>query len=178
MDNQQLNRLLCSIQQGDVGAYEKLYADTYALVCSVAYSVLHDRCAAEDVAQITFSTLWKNKEAYRYTRNPSAWLYTIAHNAALNYGKRESREIPAEDPALFSPSQHTQSPESTVIHSERIEQLFAVLTEPERKILVLHLVVGLKHREIAKMLNLPLGTVLSKYQNSLRKMRQHDEKDA
>lgn len=75
-------------------------------------------------------------------------------------------------------SHDTETPENTVIASERIKQLFAVLTEPERKILVMHLVVGLKHREIAKMLNLPLGTVLSKYQNSLRKMRQHDEKDA
>ena len=178
MDNQKLNRLLHSIQKGDVGAYEELYAGTYSLVCSVAYSVLHDRSAAEDVAQITFTTVWKNKDAYRYNRNPSAWLYTIAHNAALNYVKRESREIPAEDPALLSSSQDVDSPENAVIHSELLERLFDVLTEPERKILVLHLIVGLKHREIANMLNMPLGTVLGKYQNSLRKMRQRDKEDA
>ena len=177
MNNYEMGQLLTRIQEGDISAYEVLYSNTYTLVCSVAYSVLHDQSAAEDIAQNVFSTIWNHKTAYQHSRNPNAWLYTLAHNAAVDYVKSRKHELSVEEPLLLS-SHDTETPENTVIASERIEQLFAVLTEPERKILVLHRVVGLKHREIAKMLNLPLGTVLSKYQNSLRKMRQHDEKDA
>lgn len=177
MNNYELGQLLARIQEGDVSAYEKLYSSTYTLVCSVAYSVLHDQSAAEDIAQNVFSTIWNKKTAYQHSQNPNAWLYTLTHNAAVDYFKSRKHELTAEEPLLFA-SQNIDTPESAIINGELMERLFAVLTEPERKILVLHLVVGLKHREIAKMLGLPLGTVLSKYQNSLRKMRQHDKEDA
>lgn len=47
------------------------------------------------------------------------------------------------------------------------------LSDQERHIVVLHAVGGLKHREIAAMLELPLPTVLSKYARALKKLRQH-----
>ncbi len=46
-----------------------------------------------------------------------------------------------------------------------------VLNEQERQILILHAVTGLKHREIAEMMGMPLATVLSKYARSLKKLK-------
>lgn len=51
-----------------------------------------------------------------------------------------------------------------------LEQLFSVLSEEERNIVIMHLVEGLKHREIADLLDIPLGTVLPKYKRALKKM--------
>ena len=45
------------------------------------------------------------------------------------------------------------------------------LTDEERQIIVLHVVSGFKHREIAKMMNLPVGTVLSKYKRTINKLQ-------
>ena len=74
MNNYEMGQLLTRIQEGDISAYEVLYSNTYTLVCSVAYSVLHDQSAAEDIAQNVFSTIWNHKTAYQHSRNPNAWL--------------------------------------------------------------------------------------------------------
>ena len=52
-----------------------------------------------------------------------------------------------------------------------VEQLLNTLDENERQIVVLHAVSGLKHREIASMLNMPLATVLSKYNRAIKKLQ-------
>ena len=52
-----------------------------------------------------------------------------------------------------------------------------VLGDQERQILILHAVTGLKHREIAEMLGMPLATVLSKYARSLKKLKKALEED-
>lgn len=48
-----------------------------------------------------------------------------------------------------------------------------LLTDQEHQIVVLHVVAGLKHREIAKLLAMPLPTVLSKYNRSIKKLKQY-----
>ena len=58
-----------------------------------------------------------------------------------------------------------------------MQQALATLGEEERRIILLHAVTGLKHREIAALLELPLSTVLSKYNRALKKMRAYLEGD-
>ena len=62
-----------------------------------------------------------------------------------------------------------------------LEQLFQVLTEEEREIVVMHVTVGFRHREIAEMLDIPIGTVLVKYNRAMKKLKKsakHDTKGA
>ena len=59
-----------------------------------------------------------------------------------------------------------------------LEQAMKVLGDQERQILILHAVTGLKHREIAEMLGMPLATVLSKYARSLKKLKKALEEDS
>ena len=58
-----------------------------------------------------------------------------------------------------------------------MQQALASLGEEERRIVLLHAVTGMKHREIAALLELPLPTVLSKYHRALKKMRAYLEGD-
>ena len=52
-----------------------------------------------------------------------------------------------------------------------VNTVFSYITDEESNILILHSVSGLKHREIAKMLELPLATVLSKYNRAIKKIK-------
>ena len=54
-----------------------------------------------------------------------------------------------------------------------LESALRILGEEERQILLLHCVAGMKHREIAQDLGMPLSTVLSRYNRSLKKLRTH-----
>ena len=62
-------------------------------------------------------------------------------------------------------------------HDDRIalEGAFSVLTDEERNIILLHANSGMKHREIASLLNIPLSTVLSKYRRGLKKLKNYME---
>ena len=55
---------------------------------------------------------------------------------------------------------------------EALEKAFEILNKQERTIVVLHMIDGLKHREISKITGIPLSTVLSKYNRSLKKLRE------
>ena len=58
-----------------------------------------------------------------------------------------------------------------VDESALLQHALAVIGEEERRIVMLHAVTGMKHREIAALLEMPLATVLSKYHRALKKMR-------
>ena len=58
-----------------------------------------------------------------------------------------------------------------------VEQALGTLEEQARRIVLLHAVTGLKHREIAQLLELPLATVLSKYHRALKKLKAQLEGD-
>ena len=69
--------------------------------------------------------------------------------------------------------------ESGLDAEERIllQHALAAIGEEERRIVLLHAITGMKHREIAALLELPLATVLSKYHRALKKMRAYLEGD-
>ena len=60
--------------------------------------------------------------------------------------------------------------EDMVCDRMMLKTLFSNLDQNERQIVVMHLIAGLKHRETAAILNMPLGTVLRKYRESLQKL--------
>ena len=58
-----------------------------------------------------------------------------------------------------------------------LQKLLEKLNEEEREVISLHVVTGLKHREIAKLLNKPLSTILSKYNRAIKKLQEIARED-
>ena len=129
----------------------------------------------EATDQDTFVKVWESAPGYRAQGSPMAWMLTIARNLARMRLRREGRQvgledeewnaIPADAPAV--------SPEDRQV----LQTALAALGAEERQIILLHAVTGLKHREIAGLMELPLATVLSKYHRGLKKMRAQLEGD-
>lgn len=173
--NQELDRLLLQVGRGDREALALLYDRARAAVYALALSILKDAHEAEDVTQDTFVKVWESAPGYRAQGSPMAWMLTVARNLARMRLRRGSRQvgleeeewnvIPADAPAV--------SPEDRQV----LQTALAALGEEERQIVLLHAVTGLKHREIAELLELPLATVLSKYHRGLKKLRKQLEGD-
>ncbi|MCI8303131.1 MAG: RNA polymerase sigma factor [Lawsonibacter sp.] len=165
----ELENLLLLTGTGDREAFGLLYTRTRGAVYALSLSLLHDVQEAQDVSQDVFVRVWENAPGYRAQGSPMAWLLTIARNLALTRLRQGGRQvglepeeweaIPAGLPAV--------SPEDRQI----LQQALARLEAEERRIVLLHAVTGLKHREIAGLLELPLSTVLSKYHRGLKKLR-------
>lgn len=174
MERIKVHRLLLQMQSGDIDAFEELYNGLFNIVCSLAYSIVLDRQIAEDIAQDTFIMIGNKINEYRPPYNGFSWIYTMTKNTALNMYKKQQREVSSEQIELRN--QISESIELDFENREYIQELLMLLPEVERQIVILHLVVNLKHKEIAKILGLPLGTVLSKYNRSIKLLRNFEQR--
>ena len=101
---------------------------------------------------------------------PLAWLFTITKNLCRDLLRGQSRTEAApdgaEDDLRFS---YVSDPTDRLV----LEAALKALGEEERQVVLLHAASGLKHREIARDLGLPLSTVLSRYSRALKKLQRY-----
>src|SRR5919108_4658045 len=83
--------------QGDEAALGALYDRFMPGIYDFLARFLHDRFAAEDVAQMTFVRAWENRLGLREPQRVKSWLFAIAHNLATNHVTRTRRTEPIEE---------------------------------------------------------------------------------
>lgn len=161
--------LILRIAEGDTAALEVLYRQTSASVYGFALSILRDPTAAEDVMQDTFVSVMQSASSYQPSGKPMAWLLTIARNLALmRLRKTENKNISFDE--LF----HVKDPHNAYRETENhmvLDKVLRLLTDSERQIVMLHALSGLKHREVADLLDIPQATAISRYNRALAKLR-------
>jgi len=168
-DARELDMLISCIAQGGRPELERLYRKTSPAVYGYALSILKNSSAAEDVMQDTYVSIAQNSAGYRSQGKPMAWIMTITRNLAyMRLQRSEARNVPLDDYTELASEgdEYTESDRKLMIKTA-----LEVLSAEERQIVTLHAVSGLKHREIARMLNMPLSTVLTKYKRSLEKLK-------
>jgi len=123
----------------------------------LVYSILNDAAKAEEVTQDIFLKMWQVLPHYDGRASISTWLYTIARNAALSAGRAESyrKTQPIED---CEPPAATCEP--GLQHLE-IRQLLKRLPEVQQRVITLFYLEDCSVEEVARMLDLPEGTVKS-----------------
>lgn len=162
-----LERCIARIAAGDREALAELYRRTHAAVYGFALSMVKNRADAEDILQDACLQVWQGAGGYRARGTPMAWLMTVTRNLALDRLRERARtaELPPED------WQSADDPALTQEDRLTLEALLGLLSDEERQIVTLHAVTGLKHREISSLLGIPLSTVLSKYDRSMKKLK-------
>jgi RNA polymerase sigma-70 factor (ECF subfamily) len=160
---------LSAMASGDVSALERLYAKTKAAVYGYALSILKNRQNAEDVMQDTYIRIFAAAKSYKPQGKPLAWILTITRHFALMKLREQARHptVPEEELPLTAPGDKIEQS----LDRQILAAALAILSDEERHIVILHSVAGLKHREIAALLKLPLSTTLSKYRRALEKLR-------
>lgn len=170
MSKEKLNKLLISIGKGNEQAFEEFYYETYRGIYALIYPYFNNNLETEDLIQDIY-ILVKDK-AYMYKKNTDAraWLFQLAKNTALN----KIKKIKSDNNRVNTYYEINNQKEEKVDidkHDEILKIMKKVLTEDEYNIVIKYIVFSLKHKEIAKEMDIPLGTVLSKYQTALKKVR-------
>jgi len=98
-----------------------------------------------------------------------AWMLTITRNLALMKRRQNTRQAELDEEAWDAIPSDGQN--ITVEDRCLLQDALAILSDQEREVAILYAVSGLKHREIAELLELPLTTVLSKCHRALKKLR-------
>lgn len=155
------------IGQDDAEAFCCLYEHTSRIMYTYILSLVRQHDDALDLLQDTFCKIRAAAHLYRPMGKPLAWMFTIARNLCNTHLKRSQRFLPAVQEENSLALSYVSDP----LDRLALEQALACLDEQERTVVLLHAVSGLKHREIAQSLSLPLSTVLSKYHRALKKLR-------
>lgn len=167
VDRKELEQSLQRLKEGDTEALSAIYRLTSAAVFGFALSILKKQADAEDVLQETYLALYKGIGGYVPKEKPMAWVLTITKNLARMKLRNDLKVTQLEPEAMEG---RLRGSEDTTVEDRMVlETLLTCLSDEERQVVLLHAVAGLKHREIALLLALPLPTVLSKYRRALKK---------
>ena len=164
--NKLLDIYLERIKDGDKLSLENLYNLTKDSVYAYSLSILKNKHLAEEVLQDTYINIYENANLYNSRNKPLAWILTITRNNCLKKINKEKKHI---DIDLFRET--LSNTKDNIDDKLFLSYLFEHISDEDREIVLLHAIAGFKHREIAKFLNLPIGTVLSRYKRCLNKLK-------
>jgi len=161
--------LFLRIAAEDKEAFCALYEACSSTVFAYALSILRNRADAEDAMQDTFLKIRSAAHLYQPQGKPMAWIFTITKNVCLMMIRKKAHIVqgPEEDAQPDLGLDRIQNAEDRMT----LEKAFAVLPEDTCQILMLHAVSGMKHREIAELLHMPISTVLSKYNRGMKRLQ-------
>jgi RNA polymerase sigma-70 factor (ECF subfamily) len=129
-----------------------------------------NRTDAEDAFQETAARVWRNMHEVARLANPRAWVMTIAYRAFVDVRTRQRVHDPlpdAVDTRAGSPNDSAERHET----ADRVQSAIAALDEPVRQVVVLHYMSGLTLAETAAAMNLSAGTVKSRLNAALGRLR-------
>lgn len=147
-----------------VELYDYIKNDIY----SYALFILKNKEDAEDVLQETFTKLYEVSPDFVLKGNSLAWIFKITRNICYMKIRKNKKQVDVEEYFFDSLKDEYKfdTDESIVLKGALFE-----LNDIERNIIILHIYYGFKHREISKIINIPLATTLSKYNRSLKKLK-------
>jgi len=167
-------QLLKRMDEGDEAALLELHGRYASLVYSVAYRILNDRMAAEEVTQDTFLRLWNKAHTYDSAKGGFVpWLLTIARRIAIDAFRRQSRD-PMGQTVLIDGDrerwEHVLAGENSDLRPTLVAVLYE-LPDNQRQAIELAYFYGMTHSQIADYLHLPLGTVKTRIRSGMERLR-------
>jgi len=164
--------LVDAARAGSELAFETLVGRYRAPVLRLAYRLTHDADEANDIAQDAFLRAYRRLNEFHPDRPFGRWLFVIARNASLDAirrRRRAARLVVANENAGLEPG-----PEEVALRNEealRVHVALDALPAKYRDVLELYYLSGLRYREIALALDIPLGTVKTFISRAKRRLR-------
>ena len=158
-------------QKGSDEALEQLFRHHWRPAHRAAYLVVHDAAAAEDIAQEAFLAAIRSLHRFDRRRPFAPWLHRIVLNRAIDWSR--SRALRGEvgiEPAVVGATAPGYEPEAAHPYSDEVVEALASLSPEHRAVVVLRYLLEYTPGEIAKMLELPRGTVNSRLRRGLDRL--------
>jgi RNA polymerase sigma-70 factor (ECF subfamily) len=170
--------LMPLVGRKDPEAFEVLYDRHGGAAYSLAYRIVGDRAAAEEVTQEAFISVWRSGARFDATRGSvRSWLLSVVRNRAIDFLRSKAGKAPKLDFDDESALEQRPAAERTEEEALRRETATEVrgaignLPGEQAKVIELAYFGGFSHSEIARILSLPMGTVKGRMRLGLEKIR-------
>ena len=166
--------LIGQIKDGNHSAFSEIIKRYESKIAATVHGILGPSQEAEDVGQEVFIRFYKSIEQFKGDSSLGTYLSRIAINLSLNEVKKRKRRafISWEDTNQHDLEMY-KSKESNLMFEEKefIQQAIQKLSTKLRVVLILRLINGYSTEETAKILKLPIGTVLSRLSRGQKKLK-------
>lgn len=169
--------LLARLIDRDTNAFATLYDRHNRMAFGLAYRMLGDASAAEDVVQEAFLSVWRQANTFRAGRSAvRTWLLSIVHHRAIDRLRRTDSHVLTEADLETPPERadervDVEAEVGALLEAQQIRAALGALPPDQRRAIELAYFGGHSHSEIARMLGIPTGTVKGRLRIGLQKMR-------
>lgn len=154
------------VLSGYSAAYAEIFARHRERAFALAFQYLRDREDAKDVVQDAFIKAYQNLRQFELSRSFGPWLLTIVRNLCIDLMRKRKHESPDGLPEIL-PDRRGSPADGTVLKQE-VWSAMSRLSQQHREILFLRDYQGHSYNEVAEILGIPLGTVMSRLHHARR----------
>jgi len=149
-------------------------ADDLAAMRRYARALARDSHDADDVVQDALVRAIEGQRSFRPECSRRRWLLAIVHNVFVSRKRREAAEARRNDRFAEQLVAHVDPAQEQHARLARIAQAFAALTEPHRAVIHLVVIEGLSYQDVADILAVPIGTVMSRLARARAALKQQE----
>lgn len=165
-----LEDIIEEFRVGNYDSFDEFYHQTNKQLYVFIYDIIRNRQSSEDLLQETYMRFLNYIDKYKKNTNYFNFLVTIARNLAINEYHKQKRMVYDEE-YIYSVKEESPTDVPDLFY------LLDYLNEKEREIVILHMIDNLKFKEIAKMKDKPLGTILWLYNKAIKKLKRKVEEE-
>ncbi|MBR5766141.1 MAG: sigma-70 family RNA polymerase sigma factor [Lachnospiraceae bacterium] len=179
MTDEQFNEALKRIRKKDKDALKEIYEEYIGFIYHVILDIVKNRETAEDNTSEFFIKLWEKDVGYSPGKGHKGFLATMARNMAIDHLRKYKKEElmpglsgdddPPDDLELAADTKAT--PEEEVVGSLSVEQALEKLKPIYRQIITMKVLADMTFKEIASVLDMPMGTVTWNYREAIKQLR-------
>ncbi|GAA1490753.1 sigma-70 family RNA polymerase sigma factor [Brachybacterium sacelli] len=168
--------LLRRVALGDEGAFSRLYDETSSLLFALIKRVVRDVSISEEVLQEVFVEIWKQATRFDGRRGSAhGWMCTIAHRRAVDTVRSSdaSRRRDSDEGLRIIEEKVVDVQEEGIVRVEaqRVESAMRSLTPLQSDAIRLAYFGGYSHREVATLLDIPVGTAKTRIRDGMIVLR-------
>ncbi|MFL5753918.1 MAG: RNA polymerase sigma factor [Bacteroidia bacterium] len=167
--------LIRLVKQGDQNAFAYLYDNYSKALYGIIHNIVDVQEEAEDILQNVFIKIWNSFSSYNSDKGRLfTWMLNVARNSAIDHTRSKQNKIDSKnlssDNAVYEINR--QHRETVSYDHIGLSTMVDGLKEEHRILIDLAYYEGYTQEEIAKKLNMPLGTVKTKVRQAIGKLRE------
>lgn len=163
IDTDEMKIIIKELKENNLENFDKFYELTKRQLFVAIMPILKNRENVEDIMQDTYMRFLQNIHKYKENTNVVAFIVTIGRNLAINQYNKAKRE------QNYDLSQYHK--ELSNKDTPLMDLVYETLEKEELEVFILHVIDELKHREIAKIMKKPLGTITWLYNKAIKKLK-------
>ena len=164
--------LMRAFRDGDDAAFDLLFERHSRPLHGFLLRMAGDRVAAEDLVQVTFTSLIRSKDRFLDRTPFKPWLFTIATNAAREAHRRRQVRVRAHEAQLDAPELSVDPPSFDSGLQRQLSDALTQLPAAQREAVVLHKVEGLTFEEVAEVLGVTASAARLKAHRGYARLRE------